>query len=106
VVTKDVYAMYRESKFSKKFYAEHGTEIEKCKAAKAYFDEQKLDKLPTIKMLQQEFAVLSAEVNKCYSEYHPARKQMQDILTAKQNCEMILDYRSTERAAENTRAEQ
>jgi len=94
--TKGVYAEYKKTRFSKKFYAEHEADIEKCKAAKACFDSLKLEKLPTIKTLQQEYAALSAEKKKCYSEYHQARKFMQDILMARQNVQQLLNYRDAE----------
>ena len=94
--TKGVYAEYRKVKFSKKFYAEHEADIEKCKAAKAYFDGLKLEKLPTMNMLKQEYAALSADKKKCYTEYNRARKFMQEILTARQNVQQLLNYRDEE----------
>ncbi len=105
IKTKDVYAAYRQAGYSKKYLAEHEPAITACKAAKAYFDEKKLDKLPTIKMLQTEYAVLSAEKKKAYGEYHQARKFMQDILTAKQNAEQLLGYQESENARTADRAE-
>ena len=50
--TKDIYAQYRKAGYSKKFLSGHEAEIAAYKAAKAYFNEQKHEKLPTIKMLQ------------------------------------------------------
>ncbi|MFP3153903.1 hypothetical protein LQZ18_05620 [Lachnospiraceae bacterium ZAX-1] len=91
--TREVYAVYRKSGYSKKYLAEHETEITAHKAAKKAFDELKLTKLPTIKTLQTEYATLAAEKKKLYSAYHPARKLMQDILTAKQNAEQLLNYK-------------
>ena len=103
--TKDVYAEYKKSKFSKKFYAAHEKQIETCKAAKAYFDGLKLEKLPTMKSLTQEFAVLSADKKKCYSEFNQARKFMQDILLARQNVQQLLNYRDEEIGREQNRTE-
>ena len=105
VKTKDVYAQYKAKKFSKKFYAENEKALTDHKAAKAYFDEQKLDKLPTIKMLQQEYATLLAEKKKLYSSHAPARDFMQEILIAKQNVEMLLNYQDTETDREARRDE-
>ena len=104
VKTKDVFAAYKKSGYSKKFLAEHEAAIAEHKAAKKFFDEQKLEKLPTFKTLQQEFAALTAEKKKLYSEYHPARKYMQEILMAKQNAERFLNFRDGDPGRENDRA--
>ena len=93
VKTKDIFAAYKKSGYSKKYLAEHEGAISDHKAAKKFFDEQKLEKLPTFKMLQQEFAALTVEKKMLYAEYHPARKYMQDILVAKQNAEQFLKIR-------------
>jgi len=105
VKTKDVYAEYKRRKFSKKFYSENEKAITDCKAAKAFFDEKGLAKLPTINSLKQEYATLSAEKKKLYSGYHAARNYMQEILMAQQNVQMLLDYREAEQTIGNDRAE-
>lgn len=101
--TKDTFAAYRKSKYSKKYLAEHEQAITAHRAAKKYFNELNLEKLPTIKSLQTEYVTLAAEKKKLYAEYHPARKFMQDILTAKQNAEQLLNYRDTAKEKENER---
>ena len=103
IKTKDIYAQYKKSKFSKKFRAANEKAITDCKAAKAYFDEQKLEKLPTINMLRQEYAALTAEKKKLYSGYNTARSHMHEILTAKQNVERLLNYRDPEETKEYRR---
>jgi chromosome segregation ATPase len=105
VKTKDVYAEYKRRKFSKKFYAENEKAINDCKVAKAYFDEKKLAKLPTINSLKQEFATLTAEKKKLYSGYSTVRNHMQEILMAQQNVHQLLDYRNTEIGRANDRVE-
>jgi len=103
VKTKDVYAEYKRRKFSKKFYAENEKAIEDCKAAKAFFDEMGLAKLPTINSLKQEYATLTAEKKKLYAGYSTARNHMQEILMAQQNVQQLLDYRDTEQGRPNDR---
>jgi len=103
VKAKDVYAEYKRRKFSKKFYAENAKAIEDCKAAKAFFDEQGLAKLPTINSLKQEFATLTAEKKKLYAGYSAARNHMQEILMAQQNVQQLLDYRDEEIGRANDR---
>jgi len=103
VKTKDVYAEYKRHKFSKKFYAENEKAINDCKAAKAFFDEQKLAKLPTINSLKQEYAALVADKKKLYATQSPARNFMQEILMAQQNVRMLLDYRDSEQGRASDR---
>jgi len=103
--TKDVYAEYKKRKFSKKFYAEHEAEIERCKAAKAFFDESNLSKLPTMNMLKQEFSKLTAEKKTIYAGHSTAKKFMGEILLARQNVQMLLNYRDTEQGREGDRRE-
>lgn len=89
--TRDVYAAYRKAGYSKKYYAEHETEILLLhKAAKAAFDALHLQKLPTMKTLQVEYAELLAEKKKAYAEYTTAKKEMQEVLTAKANVDRLL----------------
>ena len=102
--TKSVYAAYRESKWSKKYYSEHKETIEGHKAVKKAFDELGLAKLPTIKMLQTEYATLVSEKKSLYGKYKGARQYMQDILTVKQNAANLLNYRDTEKTKETERS--
>lgn len=87
--TKEVYEQYRKSGYSKKFAEEHREEITIHKAAKKAFTELG-GKLPKIKELNAEYAQVLAVKKKAYSEYHQAKKDMQDYVTAKHNIDMIL----------------
>ena len=101
--TREVFIAYRKSGYSKKYFTEHEQDISAHKESKKYFDEQKLEKLPTIKTLQTEYATLSAEKKKLYVEYHKTRKFMQEILTARQNVEQLLNYRDDGKDKESER---
>jgi hypothetical protein len=103
IKTKDIYAGYKKSKFSKKFRSENEKALADHKAAKAYFDELKLDKLPTISMLKQEYAALSAEKKKLYGGYSAARNYMQEILMAQQNVHMLLNHQDHEQTKTQNR---
>ena len=59
--TRDVYVAYRKAGYSKKFKAEHESEILLHQTAKKFFDESGIKKLPSVKMLQAEYAALLAE---------------------------------------------
>ena len=83
--TRDTYVAYRKAGYSKKFLAEHESEITIHKAAKNYFDGLGLKKLPTIKALNTEYAELLAEKKAAYADYRKAREEMKELLTAKAN---------------------
>lgn len=80
-----VYRRYRDSGWSKKFYAANESEIIIHKAAKKAFDALGLKKLPTMKTLQMEYATLNAEKKKLWQKHRLARDEMIELLTAKNN---------------------
>jgi len=102
--TREVYAAYRKAGYSKKYLTEHGDDISTHKAAKKYFDSLGLEKLPTINTLKTEYAALTAERKKLYAEYQPMRKHMQDILSARQNVQQLLNYREPAKEKETERS--
>ena len=89
--TRDTYVAYRKAGYSKKFLAEHESEVTIHKAAKNYFDGLGLKKLPTIKALNTEYAELLAEKKAAYADYRKAREKMKELLTAKANIDRILE---------------
>ena len=104
--TREVYAAYRKAGYSKKFLAEHESDILLHKAAKKAFDELGVKKLPTIKSLQAEYAALLEQKKKAYGEYRQAREEMRELLTHKANVERLLeleDKTTTERRQEHDR---
>ncbi len=90
VKTKDVYAEYRKSGYSKKFLEEHRQDILLHKAAKKTFDELDVKKLPKVKELNAEFAEILVEKKKLYSEYRQIKKDMQEIQRAKYDIDQFL----------------
>ena len=103
VKTKDVYAAYRKAGYSKKYLAEHEPDILLHKAAKKAFDEQGLQKLPTVKKLQSEYAELLVQKKTTYTAYRQARDEMRELLKAKANVDRIL---GNENRTGNTEKEQ
>ena len=85
--TREVYAAYRKSGYSKKFLAEHEGDILLHKTAKAFFDKQNLNKLPRVKDLNAEYEALKAQKKELYPEYRRAREEMQQLLRAQKNLE-------------------
>lgn len=90
--TRDTYVAYRKAGYSKKFFAQHESEITLHKAAKKYFDAQGITKFPTIKSLQTEYAALISEKKTVYPEYRKVREDMKELLTAKANIDRFLNY--------------
>ena len=103
--TREVYTAYKKSGYSKDFFAEHETEILLQKAAKKSFDELNIQKLPTIKSLNDEFSGLVAEKKNLYHEYTSVRDEMRELLIHKSNVEKILGTgeSTTEKKAEHER---
>ncbi len=100
--TREVYTAYRKAGYSQKFYEEYHTELALHKAAKATFDELGTKKLPTVKVLQAEYAELLAKKNKAYTQYRIVKKEMQDILTAKANIDRLLGLEQEQKAKEKS----
>ena len=90
--TRKVYAAYRKAGYSKKFLAEHESEVILHKAAKKAFDELGVSKLPTVKNLQAEYASLLAGKKAAYADYRAARDSMKELLTVKANVDKIMGY--------------
>lgn len=78
-LTRQVYVDYRKAGYSKKFRAEHESEILLHQAAKKAFDELGLKKLPSVKSLNAEYAALMAEKRKAYAEYRRVRDEMREL---------------------------
>lgn len=77
--------------YSKKYLAEHESDIIIHKASKKAFDELGLKKLPTVKNLQAEYAELLAGKKEAYAEYHSAQKEMRELLIHRQNIVQFLN---------------
>ena len=89
--TREVYVAYRKAGYSKKFAAEHESALLLHKAAKQFFDEAGLKKLPTVKSLQAEYSKLLREKKAAYGEYRQAREEMKEFLTVKANVDNLLE---------------
>lgn len=98
--TRDAYIAYRQSGYSKQFYADNEAEILLHKAAKAAFDVLPNRKIPSLKELNAEFESVLTAKKKAYGEYQQARREMQDVLTAKANVDAILGIDRTKSTAE------
>lgn len=95
--TRDVYAGYRKSGYSKQYYEEHEDEIKLCKVSKKAFDEllpsstsaktadSHKKKLPSLKELRAEYAKLLSEKKAAYAEYYKVKDEYRELLTYQAN---------------------
>lgn len=88
--TRVIYMEYRKAGYSKKFREEHEADILIHQAAKKYFDSLKVEKLPTVKMLREEYASVLQEKRKAYAEYKQVRAEMRELQNVKANIDYLL----------------
>ena len=88
--TREVYAGYRKAGYSKKYLAEHEADILLHKAAKKYFDESGITKLPSVKSLNAEYAELLSRKKQAYADYRRTKDEMRELLVVKSNVDCIL----------------
>ena len=89
--TRNIYVGYRKAGYSKKYLGEHEADILLHKAAKKYFYDQGLERLPTFKSLQSEYAELMVQKKSMYSDYKIAQEKMRELQTAKANVDRIMN---------------
>ena len=99
--TRSTYVAYRKAGYSKKFRQEHEADILLHQSAKKFFDELGLEKLPTVKNLQSEYALLLSQKKELYPEYRKLRTQMKDLLTVKANVDRLLNMQIPEEENEH-----
>ena len=102
----EVYIAYRKAGYSKKFKAEHEAELLLYQAAKNFFDDSGMKKLPTVKSLQAEYAALLAEKKAAYADYRRARNDMRELLTIQANVDKIMGYDQKEKGKDTAYKEE
>lgn len=90
VKTRDVYAEYQKTGYSKRFLESHRDEILLHQAAKKAVDKRGLKKHPRVKDLSSEYGSILAEKRKLYEEYRAAKKEMMNYQIAKQDIDRFL----------------
>lgn len=89
--TRDTYEEWKRLGFPETYYEEHHAEIDLYQAAKEAFKPYGFGKLPKVATLNAEFDHIVSEKKEFYSEYREAKKEMQELLIAKQNIEALFD---------------
>jgi len=92
--TREIYAAYKKSGWSQKYYDAHSADIILHRAAKNYFDKLGLKKLPSINQLKQEWATLAAEKKSLYVGYKEAKETSKSLTVALGNANYILGITS------------
>lgn len=104
--TKAVFDGYKQSHYSKKYLSEHEAEILLHRAAKKAFSEMGLQKLPTVKELNQEYSALLTQKKAAYAEYHQAKTEMRELAVHRENLKRILSIApSNEQEKEQSKSE-
>ena len=93
--TREAYIGYRKSGYARKYFEEHEEEIRTHKAAKQFFDELGLQKLPTVKSLRAEYAEPLSRKKADYAEYYKAKEDYRTMLTYKANLAGVLGIEET-----------
>ena len=88
--TRDIYSQYLRTKRNKDFYAKNENAIKSCEAAKEFFDKLGLDKIPTIKELQAEYASLVGEKQQGILQRDQLKKELADLQAAQKNIHALI----------------
>ena len=88
--TRKIFDEYKASRYSRKFFDAHESEIEQHRAAKRYFNAHGIEKLPKIEILNAEFEKLASEKRAVYAEYRAIRDEHRELLVHRHNVEMLM----------------
>ena len=103
--TREVFAAYKASGYSKKYFAEHESDILLHRPAKKAFNDMGITKLPTVKSLQEEYAHLLSEKKSAYVELCHARDEMRELLIVKSNVDRMLGIEDEKAEQEKEQAQ-
>ena len=88
------------------YLADHGGDILLHQAAKKYFDELGIKKLPSVKSLREEYAGLLAQKRTAYAAYKRTREDMKELYNVKSNVEHLLEIDERGQAPDREKARQ
>jgi len=94
--TREIYADYRRSGYSKKFFEAHRETITLHKSAKDFFNQSGIKKLPKVKELNAEYEKVLAGKKAVFTQYREVRAMMREVLKAKKNVEQFLNQEEQE----------
>lgn len=89
--TRRFYDGYIKSGYSKKYLEEYEGDILIHKAAKKYFNEKGMKKLPAMQELKEQNTMLMSKKKIIYTEYRKAKAEKEELQIAKANIEAVLN---------------
>ena len=92
--TKEIFAQYKASGYSKNFLEKHEGEIVLHRTAKKTFDKLGVKKLPSVKIINKDFNEILKHKRLIYEEYYSARKRYKELLTHKANIGLVLGHQN------------
>jgi hypothetical protein len=102
--TRPVFNGYKAAKYSKKYLAEHEAEIALYRAAQETFRRVLSGaKLPKMDVLKTEYQKLAADKRAAYRKYRAVRKDMQEVVTAKENIDRLFVLTDVQKNKEKER---
>jgi adenylate cyclase class IV len=101
--TREVYTAYRKAGYSNKYRAEHEAEILIHQAAKKAFDDLGVKKLPTVRILREQYTATLAAKKKDYAQYRKSKDEMRELQTVKANIDSLFSAPRGERNRQETR---
>ena len=102
--TRPEFNGYKAAKYSKKYLADHEADIALYRAAQETFRRVLSGaKLPKIDALKTEYQKLAAEKRAAYRAYRAVRKDMQEVITAKENIDRLFSLTDTQKNKEQER---
>ncbi len=116
--TKDTYAGYRKSCYSKKYFEKHADEIKLCKESKRAFDEllpsdtsaktadSHKKKLPSLKALRAEYAELMRDKKAAYAEYYKVKDEYRELLTYQANLSGLFGFENAKTEPQKERQQE
>ena len=103
--TRDIYAKYKASGWNRDFYDVHAADIILHRAAKKYFNELGMKKLPSINQLKQEYSTIASERKTLYGDYHKFKDLSRELVVARANAERILGLTPEAQNRDHSRAQ-
>ena len=102
--TRPIFEGYKAARYSKKYLAEHEADIATHRAARATMDRLLNGaKLPKMDTLKADFQKLAADKKTAYRDYRAAKKDMQEVVTAKANIDHLLGLTDAQKNKEMER---
>lgn len=99
--TKEIYAAYRKSGYSTKFYESNAGDILLYQSARRAYDSVSAERKPTLKGLQDDYSKCIKVKQKIAKDYYQSRIKMKQSVVAKSNIDKILNSNKFEKLTQS-----